>query len=153
MKNLIKLFCLLILTSCSVSNDITNEVEYVIKNPNLSDGIYELNETGNKFYTLKDSSKVYSLNQKPYITSKDFKSINMASTQLYLPEEVALNIYFTKKGTKLFSDITRQNLNKKIAYVINNKILSIPNIHAELKGGRSQFLFPKVFLDSLFRVK
>lgn len=150
MKNVSKLFCLLVLTSCSVSNDISGEIEYIVKNPKLSDGIYELKDNGDKYCTIYNSSEVYTVNYKPYITTADFKQITLAPNQYYLPKEVALNIYFTENGSRLFAELTRQNLNKKIAYIIDNRIITIPTVHSELDGGRSQFLLPKIFLDSFF---
>lgn len=48
-----------------------------------------------------------------------------------------VSISFDNAGKEKFATITRENLNKRIAIVLDNKIVSAPNVQTEIKDGRA----------------
>lgn len=49
-----------------------------------------------------------------------------------------LDIKFTQSGAKQFAVITRQNINKQIAIIMDGKVCSAPVIRSEILGGSAQ---------------
>jgi len=48
-----------------------------------------------------------------------------------------IGITFTEKGRKAFAEITRTNLNRQIAILIDGKVVSAPVIRTEILGGKA----------------
>lgn len=48
-----------------------------------------------------------------------------------------IQIEFNPEGTKIFGEITRDNVGKQLAIVLNGEILSAPVIQTEISGGRA----------------
>jgi len=53
-------------------------------------------------------------------------------------EEPAVDFEFNVKGAVTFARITRENIGKPFAIVLDNKVLSAPVIRTEIPGGRGQ---------------
>jgi preprotein translocase subunit SecD len=49
-----------------------------------------------------------------------------------------VGITFNRKGGRTFSRITGENINKRLAIVLDNKVYSAPNIKDKISGGRAQ---------------
>lgn len=49
-----------------------------------------------------------------------------------------INIEFTPEGTKKFADVTRRNVGKPLAIILDGVILSAPRINAPIPGGKAQ---------------
>jgi preprotein translocase subunit SecD len=47
-------------------------------------------------------------------------------------------ISFDKKGARIFERVTGENVNKRLAIVLDNKIYSAPNINEKISGGDAQ---------------
>jgi preprotein translocase subunit SecD len=47
-------------------------------------------------------------------------------------------VVFNDEGTKKFSDITAQNVGKRIAVLVNGKVYTAPRINERISGGRAQ---------------
>lgn len=52
--------------------------------------------------------------------------------------ESSVGITFNRKGGRTFSRITGENVNKRLAIVLDNKVYSAPNIKDKISGGRAQ---------------
>jgi preprotein translocase subunit SecD len=49
-----------------------------------------------------------------------------------------IDIAFTDKGAKHFAEVTRQNIGKRLAIIIDGQVYSAPVIRAEITGGAAQ---------------
>ena len=49
-----------------------------------------------------------------------------------------INIEFSEIGKELFAAITRENLNKRLAIVLDGQMFSAPVIRSEITGGNAQ---------------
>ena len=50
--------------------------------------------------------------------------------------EVVVNFELNRDGSEMFALVTRENINKPLAIVLDGKVISSPNINSEIKGGR-----------------
>lgn len=49
-----------------------------------------------------------------------------------------IDITFTDAGAKRFAEVTRQNLHKRLAIIIDGQILEAPMVQSEILGGKAQ---------------
>ena len=49
-----------------------------------------------------------------------------------------INVEFSEEGQELFAAITRENLNKRLAIVLDGQVYSAPVIRTEISGGQAQ---------------
>lgn len=70
------------------------------------------------------------------LTGKNLKSasVEFASSGLSEPQ---VSLQFDAEGTKLFADITKRNLNKKVAIYLDNEIISAPVVQTEIENGQA----------------
>ncbi|MCA1823366.1 MAG: protein translocase subunit SecD [Mycobacteriales bacterium] len=52
--------------------------------------------------------------------------------------EWEVDLEFTDKGARRFADVTKQNVNKQVAIVLDGVVQSAPNINEPITGGRAQ---------------
>ena len=50
--------------------------------------------------------------------------------------EVVVNFELNREGSEMFALVTRENINKPLAIVLDGKVISSPNINSEIRGGR-----------------
>ncbi len=93
---------------------------------NLEDGFYEV-----KHANCADKSKTI-LATKPTLSKRDIESVKMEIDDRNIP---IANIKFTSKAAIIFEQLTRKNINKPIAIVVNKKVITMPVIADVIKGG------------------
>ncbi|MFZ2193094.1 MAG: protein translocase subunit SecD [Candidatus Moraniibacteriota bacterium] len=138
------------------------EYEDVIFNKNLKDGeIYkELVETQFGWHIIKR------LEVKGEGDNQEFKSAHILISKKVQPEpktelvstgltgknlknasvgfqnqglsEPEINLEFDEEGTKLFAEITKRNLNKRVAILIDGEMVTNPTVNSEIPNGRAQ---------------
>ncbi|NLJ72048.1 MAG: protein translocase subunit SecD [Syntrophomonadaceae bacterium] len=69
------------------------------------------------------------------VTGKHLKNAEARMTQDAKTAEVTIE--FDKEGTKLFAQATQDNLHKPIAIVIDNEIISAPNVSSVINNGNA----------------
>jgi len=57
--------------------------------------------------------------------------------QAQIQSEPVVSINFDNAGKEKFATLTKENLNKRIAIVLDNKIVSAPNVQTEITDGRA----------------
>jgi len=68
----------------------------------------------------------------------DHTAVASATIQRQNPSRApVIEVVFTEKGRKLFADITRQNVGKRLAMVVDGRLLFAPRVEAEVPGGRA----------------
>jgi len=73
------------------------------------------------------------------LTGRDLSSAEATfqGGQAQIQSEPVVSISFGNAGKEKFSTLTRDNLNKRIAIVLDNKIVSAPNVQTEITDGRA----------------
>lgn len=51
--------------------------------------------------------------------------------------EPIVNLEFTAEGAKKFEEITRRNINKRVAIFLDNQLLMAPNVQSVISGGKA----------------
>lgn len=70
------------------------------------------------------------------LTGKNLKSASVVFNQSGLSEP-QVSLKFDEEGTKLFADITKRNLNKKVAIYLDNEVISAPVVQTEIDNGEA----------------
>lgn len=73
--------------------------------------------------------------RKKVMSGSDLKSTYPGSNELGKP---IVNIEFTSEGANKFFDITSKNVGKPLAILLDDKVVSAPNINEAIAGGRAQ---------------
>lgn len=73
---------------------------------------------------------------KPALTGSMLKSAypSVASSSIGMPE---VGLEFTREGTKRFAKVTSDNVGKRLAILLDDKVISAPVIRSAIKGGRA----------------
>jgi RNA polymerase sigma factor (sigma-70 family) len=68
----------------------------------------------------------------------DHTAIGSASVEKNALGAPVINVEFSDVGRELFAQITKENLNKRLAIVLNGRLYSAPVIRSEIPGGKAQ---------------
>jgi hypothetical protein len=94
----------------------------------------------NGFYATVDynnstADKDIKLEDKPSLTSKDI--LEVKKTFSSYNDRPEISIVFTKDGARKFYLLTKENIGKPIAIVIDKHIVSMPRVNSEIIGGKA----------------
>jgi preprotein translocase subunit SecD len=87
--------------------------------------------------TDNTSTKPEILNvQKAVLLDRSAVSLATIQTEA-VSHSPMIEVVLTEKGRKAFADITRQSVGKRLAIVVDGKLLAAPRIEMEIPGGRA----------------
>lgn len=75
----------------------------------------------------KTYKAIVAVKEKPLITNADIRKTR--------PVNNRVEIYFNLRGTKKWAAITKQNIGKQVAFIIDNQIYTMPLINGEINNG------------------
>ena len=82
------------------------------------------------------TSPIYDrLTKETGLTGKHIQKANVTFDSQTGKPQVAL--VFTKEGSSLFADVTKRNIGKPVAIVIDNMLVSAPNVQQEIADGNA----------------
>lgn len=93
------------------------------------DGFYSIVD-----YSQDSSNKEIILQKKPSITKEDILDVRKANKN---SESSYISITLNKKGARSFYLLTKANVGKPIAIVINKHIISLPIVNNGISGGKA----------------
>jgi preprotein translocase subunit SecD len=73
----------------------------------------------------------------------DNSDIDKASVELDFKSKPSIMIQMTDEGARRFADITAQNVDQRIAIVVDGQIFAAPMVREPIRGGRAQVTLPK----------
>ena len=129
-------------------SDIANELEKIDKSIKQQ---YENNEVEkSQFKPIPIDREDGFYETVDFDSNKDLKDIELVKTPSISKIEISeikkstnrfgntyIDITFTKKGSKQFYLLTKKNIGKPIAIVIDKHIVSIPTVNSEIFGGKA----------------
>lgn len=128
--------------------DITTELDKVEKNIKKQNEIIEKSKP--KFEPISIDREDGFYETVNYDSNKDYKDIELVRTPSVSKTEISeikkdtnrfgniyIDITFSKKGAKQFYLLTKKNIGKPIAIVIDKQIVSIPTVNSEISGGKA----------------
>jgi len=69
------------------------------------------------------------------VAVKNQSSLNTSDLKKTKPIQNNIEIYFNLQGASKWSDMTKSNIGKMIAFSINNKIYALTSVNGEIKNG------------------
>lgn len=134
------------MVSCGTSEKIVS-----FKTNSLETGIYEFDLNGPAHKVIDDDSTTYTLKSKPSIPIERFESLEI-SEECY-PGEVCVDFTLNKEGTREYAELTKNNLDNQIFYVIDGVVVSDPIVMGVINAGIGRYAIKEKYFDSLFVVK
>jgi len=77
----------------------------------------------------------YLLKKRTLLTGED---INNARVQFGQRNEPQVGLTFNSNGARIFREVTRENVGKNLAIILDNKVYSAPRINEEIPSGQAQ---------------
>jgi preprotein translocase subunit SecD len=71
----------------------------------------------------------------PLLDKTALSAVNVSTNALGMPQ---IEIEFSAAGAEQFAQITKDNLNKRLAILLDGKLYSAPLIRSEITGGKAQ---------------
>ena len=133
-------FTALILFSCSSGEHkdakITSKV--ILKNDStLQTGWYYVISEGKGLRRHRsEDTTLYFLDSTPIVTAQ-----NIVSFEIYEMEagDYGMIIQLDEEGTAAWSVATRKSVGRKLGFVVDNKLLSVPIVNSEIPNGMTAF--------------
>jgi preprotein translocase subunit SecD len=72
----------------------------------------------------------------PLLDHTAIRSVNVTKNPSSGASEI--DVEFSQEGKELFAAVTKENINKRLAIVLNGQLYSAPVIRSEISGGRAQ---------------
>jgi len=97
-------------------------------------GVYYVTDSASGTKMCTDSVHCFYLNPTPIVTIKNY--IKIKSVREPYMGTYDISIALDKEGTVAFDSATKKAINKLLAFVINNKVVSAPMVRDEIKSGK-----------------
>ncbi len=117
------------------------EFKLVDETHSLDDAVKGDIPAGSKIYyqiseTVKGSKIPFLLKKRTLLTGEYLTDARVNFDRQFNEPYVAIE--FNKKGARVFEQITGDNVNKRLAIVLDNKVYSAPVINTRISGGKAQ---------------
>lgn len=99
----------------------------------LYNGLYEV-ETSGKFFGLEGRDSIL-VGNKPIISLDNVLEVQKSYDEIGRPMPI---VKLNKEAAKVFENFTRDNIGKKLAIIVNDKLLMAPIINDKIAGGKVQ---------------
>jgi RNA polymerase sigma factor (sigma-70 family) len=83
-----------------------------------------------------DSGEIFHVQKTPLLDYTAIRSATVISDQISGAPQIVIE--FSPEGRDLFAEITRANINKRLAMVLDGQLYSAPVIKSEIPGGTAQ---------------
>ena len=117
-----------------VSVTILNSLFVNLNAQTKLNGIYNTSETGINYTFFNDSTSSVKIDTIPVVSSFEFMEVKKKYNKEFKQYELFINL--TKKGSISFAKLTKANIGKPLAIIINDKLLAAPLIQTEITDGR-----------------
>jgi preprotein translocase subunit SecD len=96
-----------------------------------------LDESGENTEPLTNNAggETLHVQKKPLLDHTAISSVTVEKNPLGAP---VISVEFNDVGRELFAQITKENLNRRLAIVLNGQLYSAPEIKSEIPGGKAQ---------------
>lgn len=128
------------LTACGQGNNHSNFGKTNISDSDtiLKTGWYYVSEQETNFKRQLDkSSDFYYINPNVIVSVEQFKELEITEDERQGTKISSLIIRFDKKGTENWSVATRNSIGRQVALIIDNELVSVSKVNAQIKVGVS----------------
>lgn len=134
-------------SSCDVKNktnvktvNIDSLYNKILTDSLLVSGWYYITENNNGFKRVLDQTdEVYFVNPKPILIKEYFEKLEVFETNSKdeHPDYTGLKMQTYENFANIWADATEKSIGKKLGFVINNRLVSVPTVNARIEGGVS----------------
>jgi len=117
---------------------INTTLEKNVRDTTLVTGWYYISETPNYFERKLDKSdETYFIDPKPIVTERNFSSVEMYETNFRgsRPDYAGLIVTMDEYGKKAFALSTYKSYDKRLAFIVNNKLVYAPIVQTIVRDG------------------
>lgn len=143
MKNIafyVVLFCILAsMLNCNGLRKSNIDLEVIhkqnVQNSTLVTGWYHIVAYDNGFKRQLDKSdKIFFINPKPIVVKEHFEKLEILESRF---GEYFLSIQIGRRYWDLWAEATGSSIGKRLAFVINDKLVHVPTVNSRITGGAS----------------
>ena len=136
MMNISKAIILLIITSCLIYS-CSSDKSTPINNPNFIQFrmVEDSTDITAPFFKIEATGEMIQLEEKILLNLNDVKNAEIRRQEGRDNVDVLLN--FTAEGTEKFSQITGDNIGKKLGIMVEDKLIMTPVIMARIEVGKA----------------
>jgi SagB-type dehydrogenase family enzyme len=98
---------------------------------------------------LDKSSEFYYINPDVKVPVEQFEELNIVENEYNGTKYTSLIIRFNKNGTENWSNVTKESIGNRIALIIDNKLVSVPRVNAQITTGASSLNNPAYTKEEL----
>jgi preprotein translocase subunit SecD len=160
-KIILLLISIPFLTNCSnknsqnnfkiIDDSISNRLTKPITDSTLQTGWYYIIETNNGYRRQVGESQVYYfIDPTPIVISKNFKTLTIYNNNEGTPE---MMMTLDEKGTEAWSLATEKYIGKRLAFILDNKILEADYVNSQITGGITALIGGNYRKDELEKIK
>ena len=121
-------------TSVIVNLTLLNSFSVNLTAQTKFNSIYKTSETGINYTFYNDSTSSLKIDTIPVISSLDFMEVKKKYNKEFRQYELYINLI--KKGSTSFAEVSKANIGKPLAIIINDKLLAAPTIQTEITDGK-----------------
>jgi preprotein translocase subunit SecD len=112
----------------------TNQIAIKVETKLQTGWYYIIDEDKGTKRQLDKTENYYFLDPSPIVTAKNIKEIKF---RLDNEQKAFLAIQFDAPGTKAWSMATLRSINRRLGFVLNDKLIQAPLVNSEITGGVS----------------
>lgn len=136
------IFCLCLFLGCEIDKNkeikanhktIKEAYKKNLKDSSLITGWYHIANTNCFFKYFEKTDKKYCINPNPIITDAYFEKIKIMNSIK------GIDIFLNKKGTKIWSEATKESIGKNFAFIIEDQLVGIVKVNEQITFGRASF--------------
>ena len=128
----------LILFNCGTQNqkeekeNVTDKSELVKSDSTLRTGWYYIDDKAGLKRQLDKDTTWYSINPTPIVTAK-----NIIKMEIYESNfgDIGLSMQLDSEGTDSWSEATDKATTKRLAFILNDKLLHAPLVNSQITNG------------------
>lgn len=123
-KYIFPFLTLIMIVSCSSDDPVEiKSLEFRVAETEPADSLQEM--------AMKFTDQVFYLHEKSELSEAHIVATNMVDWN----DSEAIEVKFNEEGTRLFAELTRSNIGKRIGMVLNGELVTAPIVQAEIPSG------------------
>ena len=99
---------------------------------------------------IKNSQVYYFIDPSPIVLSKNFKTLKIYNNQQGIPEML---MTLDEKGTEAWSVATEKFIGKRLAFILDDKLLEADYVNSQITGGITALISGDYTKDELEKIK
>ncbi len=137
-----------------VSSQIIMEKQSISTTDSLVTGWYYIVDNNDGLKRQLESNKEdYFIDPTPIVTVKSFTELAIYESNAGGKKYIGLSIRLDKIGAKNWSLATEKSVGKKLAFILDNKLIYTPHVNAQITGGMAALNGGDLTKEQLEKIK